>query len=59
MTCNFVDTPFCNLYLTSSGGQKSNFTPGDNILIPAIRSLMLYHQSDHDSVTIKTTSHEP
>ena len=50
MTCNFVDTPIYNLYLTSSG---------DSILIQAIRSLMLYHQSDHDSVTIKTTSHEP
>ena len=58
MTGNFVDTQFCNSYLTSCEGKKSNFTPGNSILIWVVRSLMSYYQSDHDVVTIQMTSHE-
>ena len=54
-----VDTPFCNLHLTSHGGYKGNFALGICILILAIRSLISFHQNDLDVVTIKSTSHKP
>ena len=54
-----VDTPLCNLHLTSHRWQKGNFTLEIGILIVVIRSLISFHQNDLDVVTIKSIGHKP
>ena len=58
MSLPSVDTLFCNPYLTSHRGLKSNFTLEIIILILTIRSLISFHQRNLDDVTIKLTSHK-
>ena len=58
INCIYVDTPFCNPHLILHRGYKSNFTFEISISIVATRSLILFHQSDIDIVTIKLTNYK-
>ena len=53
------DTPFCNPHLTLHEGYKSNFILKIGILIVATRSVILFHQSNLDVVTIKLIDYKP